>query len=151
MAIYRWTWDPWKELRKLRDDVEAAFGQVGRAAGLARASSRDARPPINVYQSDEGFTVTAEVPGLESESLTVEAEGDVLRLHGERQAPVEGGVPDEAYHRRERRTGEFTREIRLPAGLDTEKVEAQLSDGILTVHLPKAEAAKPRKIEVRAG
>ena len=157
MAIYRWTWDPWKELRKLRDEVEAAFGQVGRTAGLARPSSRNTRPPVNVYQSDEGFTVTAEVPGLESENLTVEAEGDVLRLHGEPKAPVSlpEGVPDvppeEAYHRRERRTGEFTREIRLPAGLDTEKVEAQLSDGILTVHLPKAQAAKPRKIEVRAG
>ena len=143
MAIYRWTWDPWRELRKLRDDVESAFGKVGHAAGFARAT-----PPINVFQSDEGFTVTAEVPGVEGSNLTVEAEGDVLMLSGERKAPE--GVKDEAYHRRERHTGAFTREIRLPAGLDTEKVAAQLADGILTVHLPKAEAAKPRKIEVKA-
>ncbi len=142
MAIYRWTWDPWRELRQLREQVEDVFGRAGRAAGIARAT-----PPVNIFQSDEGFTVTAEVPGVEGKGLTVEAEGDVLRLSGERAAPE--GVPDEAYHRRERRTGGFTREIRLPAGLDTGMVEAELCDGILTVHLPKAEAAKPRKIEVK--
>ena len=144
MAIYKWTWDPWRELRQLREHVEEAFGRAGRAAGFVAA-----RPPINVYQSDEGFTVTAEVPGLEGENVTVEAEGDVLRLTGKRSCPE--GVPDEAYHRRERRTGEFTREIRLPAGLDTDKVEAGLSDGVLTVTVPRAEAAKPRKINVRSG
>ncbi len=144
MAIYRWTWDPWRELRHLREQVEEVFGRAGRAAGFVAA-----RPPINVFQSDEGFTVTAEVPGLEGKDLSIEAEGDVLRLSGERSSAE--GVPDEAYHRRERRGGEFTREIRLPAGLDTETVEAELRDGILTVHLPKAEAAKPRKIKVKGG
>ena len=144
MAIYRWTWDPWRELRQLREQVEEVFGRAGRAAGIARAT-----PSVNIFQSDEGFTVTAEVPGLEGKDLTVEAEGDVLRLSGKRAAAE--GVPDEAYHRRERSTGEFTREIRLPAGLDTDKVEASLADGVLKVHLPKAEAAKPRKIEVKGG
>ncbi len=144
MAIYRWTLDPWRELRHFREEMEGAFGRFGRAAGIVAA-----RPPINVFQTDEGLTVTAEVPGVESKNLTVEAEGDVLRLSGTRMAPE--GAADEAFHRHERKTGEFTREIRLPAGLDTEKVEAKLGDGILTVHLPKAEAAKPRKIKVKAG
>ena len=144
MAIYRWTWDPWRELRQFREEMEGAFGRFGRAAGIVAA-----RPPVNVFQTDEGLTVTAEVPGVESKNLTVEAEGDVLRLSGTRKAPE--GAADEAFHRRERKTGDFTREIRLPAGLDTDKVEAKLADGILTVHMPKAEAAKPRKIEVEAG
>jgi HSP20 family protein len=144
MAIYRWTWDPWRDLRHLREEMESAVGRFGRAAGIVGA-----RPPINVFQTDEGLTVTAEVPGVEDKDLTVEAEGDVLRLTGTRKAPE--GAADEAFHRRERTTGEFTREIRLPAGLDTDKIEAKLADGILTVHMPKAEAAKPRKIEVKAG
>ncbi len=143
MAIYRWTWDPWRELTQLREQVEGAFGSFGRAVSAA------GRPPINVFQSDEGLTVTAEVPGVEGENLVVEAEGDVLRISGERSAPE--GVDDEAYHRRERKGSSFTREVRLPAGLNTEKVEASLSDGILTVHLPKEEAAKPRKIKVKGG
>ena len=142
------TWDPWRELARLREEVENAFGGFGWTARPV-VEGKGARPPINVLQSDDGFTVTAEVPGVRSEDLTVEAEGDVLRLSGERTGS--DGVPGDAYHRRERRTGEFTREIRLPAGLDTDKVEASLTDGILSVHMPKAEAAKPRKIEVKAG
>jgi HSP20 family protein len=144
MAIFRWTLDPWAELYNLREEVERAFGRVGRGLGVSRA-----RPPVNVRQDDDGVTVTAEVPGVKAEGLTVETEGDTLRFTVKRDAPE--CVEDEAYHRRERECGELTRELRLPAGLDTEKVEASLSNGILTVKLPKAEAAKPRKVEVKAG
>ena len=144
MAIFRWTWDPWRDLRGLREDVERAFGRFGRDLGVGKE-----KPAVNVYQDDEGLTVTAEVPGVKAGDLAVEAEGDALTITARRAAPE--GIEDSMYHRREREFGEFSRELKLPAGLDTEKVVASLADGLLTVRLPKAETAKPRKIEVRAG
>lgn len=144
MGLFRWTWDPLDELRQLRREVADAFGRRGSLFG-----GRDLRPPVNAYQDAEGLTVTAEIPGVRAEDLSVEAEGAVLRISGKRAAP--GDVKDEQYHRRERRHGEFRRELRLPGGLDTAKIDARVSDGVLTVYLPKAEDAKPRKIEVKAG
>jgi HSP20 family protein len=143
MSLLRWTWDPWDELRQLRRDVADAFGKRGALFGAG-----DVRPAINARQDDDGLTVTAELPGVKAENLSVETEGAVLRISGTRAAP--GDVKDEDYHRRERRHGEFHRELRLPAGLDTGRIEAKLADGLLTVRLPKAEEAKPRKIAVKA-
>jgi HSP20 family protein len=145
MAIFRWAKDPWWELRRLRDEVESAFGRAGRFFGRSDGS----RPPVNVYQNDEGLTVTAELPGVKGDVLSVETEGDILRISARREAPE--GVEDRSYHRSERTFGDLSRELRLPAGLDTEKIEASLTDGVLTVRLPRAESAKPRKIAVKAG
>jgi len=144
MSLFRWTWDPLDELQQLRREVVNAFGRRGALFGTS-----DSRPLLNAYQDAEGLTVTAEIPGVRSEDLSVETEGAVLRISGNRPAPE--GVEDEQYHRRERRYGEFRRELHLPGGLDTTKIEAKVSDGVLTVRLPKAEEAKPRKIEVKAG
>ena len=143
MELFRWTYDPWAGIRQLRTEMEDAFGRFGRAFGLRRSV-----PPVNAFQDDDGVTVTAEVPGVKASDLSVEAEGDSLRITIKRNAPE--GVADDRYHRRERPTGEFTRELKLPAGLDTEKIEAKLNDGVLTVKLPKAEGAKPRKIAIKA-
>jgi len=143
MELFRWTYDPWAGIRQLRSEMEDAFGRFGRAFGI-----RSAVPPLNASQDDDGVTVTAEVPGVTASDLSIEAKGDSLRITVKRNAPE--GVGDDKYHRRERPKGEFTRELKLPAGLDTEKVEAKLSDGVLTVRLPKAEAAKPRKIAIKA-
>jgi HSP20 family protein len=123
--------------------MEDAFGRFGRAFGL-----RSALPPVNAFQDEDGVTVIADVPGVKPEDLSVEAEGDSLRIAITRATPE--GVDDDKFHRRERPTGEFKRELKLPAGLDTEKIEATLNDGVLTVRLPKAEAAKPRKIAIKA-
>lgn len=144
MELFRWSFDPWVGLRQLRTEMEDAFGRFNRVAGL-----RAPNPPLNVFQDDDGVTIVADVPGVKSSDVAVEAEGDRLRLTVKRPAPE--GIGDDQYHRRERLFGEFTRELRLPAGLDTDGVEAALAGGVLTVKLPKAEAAKPKKITVKAG
>jgi len=143
MELFKWTFDPWVGIRQLRSEMEGAFGRFNQALGFQRAT-----PPLNVFEDEQGITVTAEVPGVKSSELGIEAEGDTLRLTYARQLP--DGVKTEQYHRRERPVGEFVRELKLPAGLDAEKVEASLADGVLTVRLPKAEAAKPHKIEIKA-
>lgn len=145
MAIFRWTWDPWSSLGRLREEVESAFGRFGGLLG----DTNGALPSVNVFQDDDGVTVTAGLPGVSPEDLSVETEADVLRISAKRATPE--GVKGEQYHRRERSYGDFSRELRLPAGLDTVKIEAGLADGVLTVRLPRAESARPRKIEVKAG
>ena len=143
MELFRWTYDPWAGVRQLRSEMEDAFRRLNHTFGARRAN-----PPLNAFQDDDGVTVTAEVPGVKSSDLAIQVEGD--RLHLEVKRPRPEGLKDEQYHRRERAAGEFTRELRLPAGLDPEKIEASLTDGVLTVRLPKAESARPRKIEVKA-
>ena len=143
MDIFNWTLDPWSGMRQFRRELEGAFGRLSRAAGVRRLT-----PPLNVHQDEEGVTITAELPGVKDSDLSVEVENDRLRLKVARARPEDIKVAQ--YHRRERRMGEFSRELRLPAGLDAEKVAADLKNGLLTIHLPKAEAAKLRKIAVAA-
>lgn len=103
-------------------------------------------PTLNVWEQGEAFHVEAEVPGLALSDLDLSVQDDILTLKGERKVAREEGA---AFHRRERTIGQFERAIQLPSAVDTTKVEATLKDGVLHIALPKAEAAKPRKIAVR--
>jgi len=143
MDIFKWTFDPWSGIRQLRDEMEGALERFSGALGR-----RESQPPLSIFQDADGVTVMAELPGVALSGVTVEMEGDRLRLSARRSRPE--GAKDEQYHRQERAVGEFVREVRLPAGLDADKIEAKLADGILTVRLPKAESARPRKVVVKA-
>jgi HSP20 family protein len=87
-----------------------------------------------------------ELPGVTQENLEILVVGGELTVKGQRGSAAKGS---EAFHRRERSTGTFERTFRLPKDVDSSKVEATLRDGVLTIKLPKAEAAKPRKIAVQ--
>jgi len=102
-------------------------------------------PSLNVWEDADVVYAEAEVPGLKAEDLDISVIGDQLTVKGRRAAvAVDGGT----YHRRERNVGEFVRTISLPSEVDADKVEAVLADGVLKISLPKAEAAKPRKVTV---
>jgi len=138
---------PLVQLDNLRQEVERLFDDFG-WRGL-RLPLRGVRPypSLNIWDERDALRVEAEVPGLRQEDLEVFALGDKLTVKG-RWQPLEG--EKQVYQRQERPTGEFSRVITLPIEVDAEKVEAQLKDGVLTLRLPKAESAKPRKIAVRA-
>lgn len=104
-------------------------------------------PALNVWDDGEAFLVEAEVPGLGLDDLDLTATGNELTLEGERQDVIEEGV---THHRRERGVGRFSRVIHLPAEVETDGVEANLRDGVLTIRLPKAASVRPRRIQVRA-
>lgn len=89
----------------------------------------------------------ADVPGFKMEDLEVSVVADQLTIKGRREFPTEEGT---TFHRRERRAGEFTRTLTLPAEVDADKIEATLKNGVLTVVMPKAEAARTRKITVKS-
>jgi HSP20 family protein len=131
-----WGWDPWR-------DLEAFSRTLDRWSGERRSSY----PPVNVYESPEAYALEVEVPGVRPEDLEFTVHGDVVTISsaGREQEDATGS------HRRERARGSFSRSLQLPVALDSEKIEANYHDGILSVKLPKAAEARPRKITVKAG
>lgn len=105
-------------------------------------------PPLNVWEDAEAYHVEAELAGLPLEDIELFVKDREISIKGHRRSP---GGKDSVFHRNERFSGEFVRELRLPLPIDSDKVEAKLSDGVLTLDLPKAESAKGRKIAVKAG
>jgi HSP20 family protein len=103
------------------------------------------QPPVNVWEQDDALKVEMELPGVKSEQLDISVAGDDLSIKVNRPDVAQEGV---TYHRRERPVGSLSRIVRLPAQVDADRVEADLRDGVLTITLPKAESAKPRKINV---
>lgn len=104
-------------------------------------------PLVNLTESKDRFTIRAELPGVGSEELDIQATANTLSLSGERKIPAEDS--EAKYHRRERESGRFSRVISLPGEINPDKVEASLVNGILTIVVSKAEASKPRQISVR--
>ena len=102
-------------------------------------------PALNVWEEGDTFYAEAELPGLKNEDLEISIVGNELSIKGRRPEWNEEGV---TVHRQERGTGEFSRVVRLPVEVDPDKVQANLSDGVLQLVLPKAAAAMPRKIQV---
>ena len=99
---------------------------------------------VNIRDEDDSFVLTSLVPGLKADDLSIQVLEDVLQ--------IEGKFPEDEneYLLQELPGGSFRRELRLPAEIDSEKVEAKIADGILTLRLPKAESSKPKKIKIAA-
>jgi HSP20 family protein len=136
-------------LQQLRDEVDRLFTNVlthPTVSGAARLVSGRGFPAVNVWEDTENLFVEAEVPGLKAENLDITVVGDELTIKGERP---EESQTESAFHRRERGVGSFTRVVRLTSEVDADKVQASLNDGVLLLTLPKAETAKPRKIQVK--
>ncbi|HSW64166.1 MAG TPA: Hsp20/alpha crystallin family protein [Dissulfurispiraceae bacterium] len=128
--------DPWREFERI-DRVRS---------GLAPLSGREF-PPINLWVAAESAVVTMEIPGIDPDAVDMQVVGSTLTVKGSRKpCEVKEG---EAYHRRERWAGQFTRTVELPYVVETGKVDARVSKGVLTVVLPRAEADKPKKISVK--
>jgi len=103
-------------------------------------------PPVDIQESEEGYRLHDELPGLTKDDINITLENNVLRLSGERK--FEKDVKKESYHRIERSYGTFARAFALPSQVNAEGVQAAFEDGVLTITVPKAEAAKPRKIAI---
>jgi HSP20 family protein len=105
-------------------------------------------PPVNLWQDEEAYHLEAELPGVLAEDLAIEVKGTELTLAGERKRQHPEGVSS---HRSERSFGRFVRRIKLPGEVDADRVDAKLTDGVLTLTLPKAAAHRIRKIAVNRG
>lgn len=147
MALFRFTSsiDPFNALLNLQHELDRVFDKPsGFDFGL---SGRGVYPPVNVFSDKDGYVVKMEVPGIDPNQLKIDAHGRTLTISGKREAEAPQGG---SFHRRERSSGEFSRSFQLPTDLDFSRAEAAYKHGMLTVHIPKKEEAKPRQITVKA-
>ena len=128
-------WDPLRDLLALQEQLERLSGQE--AAGWT--------PPVDIFETADAYLVTAELPGLRRGDIDVRYHDGHLTLQGTRRTP---DVPCERYHRVERGHGAFYRRFSLPSAVDAGNIAADLKDGVLTVTVPKAAGAGPRRIDV---
>ena len=103
-----------------------------------------ATPMVDIYEQESGLTLVADMPGVTSKNLKVDIDKGILTLEGDVEIENKGGQLHDEFD-----LAGYYRQFRLPEHLDTNKVDAQLKDGVLTLKLPKAEAAKPKRIEVK--
>jgi HSP20 family protein len=137
--------DPWREFENLTGQMnqllESTFGQSGLASAAGWA------PAVDVEETEDAYRVEAELPGVHRDAVQVEVGGGVLTITGEFKERERTGV----LRRRTRRTGRFEFRTTLPAAVDSDKISASLQDGALSVNVPKAAEAKPRRVEITAG
>lgn len=99
---------------------------------------------VNVHEEEDAFVLSALVPGLKAEDLNIQILEDVLRIDGEYKLDENQYLMQELPH------GSFTRTLRLPAAIDADSVEAKITNGVLTLRLPKAESARPKRIKIKS-
>jgi len=134
----------WEEMERMQRDMNRLF----RSSRGSRLHAAPSFPAMNIWASDEGQLITAEIPGVEPDDLDISVTGEILTLSGTRKAEHFG---DEVrYHRQERGYGRFKRSIQLPYPVQVDKIEASFKNGVLKVSLPRAEEDKPKKITVKS-
>ena len=146
MALMRWT--PMSNLPSFQHEmnrmVNEFFGDGnGEAAGTGLSSWT---PAVDIHETDDGFVIKAELPGVSKDDISIDVHENTLTLRGQRKHEAE--VKQDKYHRVERAYGTFQRSFVLPAMVDQDQVQATYKDGVLELHLPKSEAAKPKRIAI---
>jgi HSP20 family protein len=137
-----------REFPHVQEEMERMFRQFfgeGDRPTTAGAWS----PLLDVEESEEGFTLLVELPGVDPSDVEVSLEENVLTVSGERRFYADRQA--DSFRRVERRFGRFHRAVRLPDRVDGERVEARFSNGLLTITVPKVEEAKPRRIQITGG
>ena len=132
---------PWQELHRMRQQLEQMFDDTPQ-----QQASSGVFPLTNLTEDKDNYYVRAELPGVKGDELDIQVTGNNLAISGQRKiAAEEEGAK---YHRKEREAGKFSRMIGLPGEVDTDRVEAKLENGILTIVISKAEIAKPKQISI---
>jgi HSP20 family protein len=140
-AIIRWS--PAREMVRLSDAMDRMLEDAWTRPMPARIE-REIRLPLDVYTTPSEIILTANVPGLKPDDVEITLEGDTLSIHGEFKAPMD----NVDYIFQERPYGKFSRTLTINVPVDANKVEAAFDGGVLTITLPKAEAARPKTIKV---
>lgn len=136
-------WDPWREFDELRTRMDqlmtGVFSSVAAGKGVGGWT-----PFADVTETDDAYLVEVDVPGVKRDDISVEAAGHDLAITGEIKQKQRTGL----LRSRTRRVGRFEYRLSLPADVDEDAITAEVSDGVLSVRVPKSAAAKPRRIEI---
>lgn len=136
-------WDPFQEMTTLREAMNHLLSEsfVRPQRGVSGVYV-----PLDLYETEHEYVASLAVPGLKPDDFEITMQQNVLSISGRTQPEqVEGAH----YHMRERRYGDFTRALQFPTPINAENIQAHLSNGILTIHVPKSDTAKPRRITVK--
>jgi len=136
-----WDGGLFQDLIRMQREMDRLFGSY-QGAYRSRVF-----PAINIYESDDGYHLRAELPGIDPGSLDISAVRNELVIKGERKPPELAA--GEVFHRQERDFGSFSRAFALPDAIDAERVKASYKDGVLDLQVPRLPELQPRKITVR--
>ena len=140
--------DPYRDMIAVRDAMDRMFEERLMRPPVPFGPWSEGALPVDMYETDESVVVKTAIPGVRAEEIDVSVTGETLTIKAETKEEEE--IQRENYLRRERRTGSYCRSITLPGGLESEKAEADYTDGVLTLTFPKAEEVKPKTIQVTA-
>jgi HSP20 family protein len=142
-------WDPFRELEDMTQRLNHIFGRslVSRDKESEKISLAEWAPAVDVSETDNEYTIKAEIPEVKKEDVKVTMQDGMLTIQGERKQEKE--EKGKRYHRVERSYGSFLRSFELPANVDEARAKADFKDGVLSLTLPKTEKAKPKAIEVK--
>lgn len=142
-------WNPWKDLEELEKRLSTIWGRPPvKSEGEKEAMTvAEWSPLVDISEDEKEYLVKAELPEVKKEDVKLTVQDNVLSITGERKYEKE--EKGRKYHRVERAYGSFMRSFTLPEDADATKVAADYKDGVLRVHLPKSEKAKPKSIEVK--
>ena len=145
-------WDPFAEMRRFHHTFnQDTFNRLtwGFPTASNSASDRDWQIPLDAVEEGDYLVLRASVPGINSEDIEVTIEDGVLSIKAETKAETE--EKDGGYLMQERRSGSFSRSVRLPDSVDPDKAESGYENGVLTITLPRAEAKKAKRLEITVG
>ncbi len=143
-VLRRQTPNLWDQMFNIRSEFDRLLGQTDTQVGAGWC------PVVDVHETEDELILQAELPGLKTDDVSLSVENGVLTISGEKKQEVEEGKEGTEYHLVERRYGHFERRFTLPRSVDSQRVGADFTDGILRITLPKAETAKPRRIEIKS-
>ena len=132
---------------RLRDELDQLF-DIGLPLSNIRSVPRGTFPAINIEEQKESVSIEAYLPGFEPKDVELTIEDNMLAIKGRRET---ARIADGNFHRRERFSGDFSRIVSLPEGLDSSEAEARYNDGILRITIARAEEKKPKQITVSVG
>ena len=139
-------WDPFREAISLRDAMNTLLQESFVRPGGLSAPTSLATLPLDVSETEDAFVVKASLPGIKPEDVQITVQGDTLTIRGESKA--EEDKKGQHWHLRERRFGAFQRSVSLTTPVNADQAQAHYEHGVLTLTLPKSEAAKPRQIKI---
>lgn len=135
-------WSPFDELRSLQREMNRLFDGYESGTAMSRF------PALNVWGNGDNVVVTAELPGINAADLDINVVNNQLTIKGERKE--DKPTNDAVCHRCERGAGKFVRTVRLPFVVESKQVAAKYQNGVLSITLPRHEATKPKRIEIKA-
>ena len=142
-------YDPFKGLEQMREGFEYLNRLFGRLEKAEQKSEIEFVPAVNTREADDAYFIEADLPGVKKKDISIDIHDNILTISGERAVTKER--EEDEFYRLESLYGKFERSFSLPEDIDTEKIEAEAKDGVLTVKIPKAQIVEkaPKKIEIK--